>query len=127
VSCKIVEADLGASDCDSSEARVDVDGALANSVRKHLQLTNTCENVDTDCQLFHLCEIEQLEAGTAEQDSCLTQDNPIGDGWCYVDPAQGVGDEGVVEGCPSTMKRKIRFAGAAAPKKGTVTFLACRE
>jgi hypothetical protein len=123
--CTIVEADPRTTSCNLAEARSGVNDAIASVVYERLRRTNGCQDVDGDCRDFNLCEIGPLEPGTADHQSCLTSDNPTGNGWCYVDPEQGLGDESQVARCPATEKRRIRFAGAAMPKKGALTFFAC--
>jgi hypothetical protein len=121
-------------DC-SGQARGPIAEAVDSVVRQQLEATFQCDDA-ADCAAFQLCEIEQL---TADRDpggyeTCLKSDVATGDGWCYVDPAKGLpadnadgsndGDR-LVEKCPSTAKRKLRFVGFGTPKSGTVTFVAC--
>jgi hypothetical protein len=124
--CLIVEADpKGGMTCDPGKARGDVQGEIADKVYERLQRTNNCTDVNGDCRQFHLCEISPIAPNSGDYQSCLDSDNPSGDGWCYIDPAQGLGSDDQVAKCPETEKRKIRFAGYGAPGKGTVTFFAC--
>jgi hypothetical protein len=123
--CIIVEADPNEAACDSAHVRGQVDAAIAKKLRERLQQANMCQDADGDCLRFQLCEIAALTPGTADYQSCLESDNPSGDGWCYIDPDQGLGTRAQVERCPEHAQRKVRFAGRGSPRRGTATFLAC--
>jgi hypothetical protein len=124
-SCLIVEADEKGTGCDPEQARSEVSPEMASNVRQRLLNTHLCSDLKQDCLDYQLCAIEPLAPGTAEHQSCLSGGASSGDGWCYIAPEQGLGDVSQVEKCPETKKRKIRFAGASNPKKGSVTFFAC--
>jgi hypothetical protein len=124
-SCVIVEADPAGHGCDPDAARSEVTPQVAKHVRERMQRTHRCTDVDGDCLDYQLCGIEPLAPGTPDYQSCLSSETPSGNGWCYVAPDQGLGDASQVERCPPTEKRKIRFAGKANPRKGSVTFFAC--
>jgi hypothetical protein len=127
--CVIVEAkrlSAGESaDC-SGQARGQLAEAITPVVLTQLEDTGQCDGPQ-DCAGFQLCEIQQLTEDVDPQgyDSCLNSDVASGNGWCYVDPAKGIGSESLVEKCPVTAKRKLRFIGTGTPDPGTVTFVAC--
>jgi hypothetical protein len=123
VACRIIEADPGATSCRAAQGRLDVDAALVGPVRNHLDQSALCEGAG--CESFQLCELEPFAAGSAELDACLETEQPVGNGWCYIDPAQGLGSMTLVERCPAAQRRRIRFAGSAAPNSGAVTLLLC--
>lgn len=100
------------------------------------------QNPDQDYNCF--CEITQLtnekEVATqldceknfdqAGYDLCACQytppDQPLNvDGWCYVDAQAKIGDPEIVDKCPDTERRIIRFAGAGAAKAGATLFITC--
>jgi hypothetical protein len=126
-SCIIVEAedDARQTSCEASRAREDVPPEIAKEIRNRLLAKKLCTELDGDCLDYHLCGIEPLAPGSAEYESCLSEETPSGNGWCYVDPENGLGEANLVETCAPTERRKVRFAGASTPKKGTVTFFAC--
>jgi hypothetical protein len=125
VSCLIVEADPdGDGTCDTSRARDLVSESVASEVRSRLKNSHTCTTPE-ECNGFTLCHITPLEPNSPEYSECLATESPRGDGWCYIDPEQGLGDVSQVEKCDETKQRKIRFAGAGKPNKGTITFFAC--
>ncbi len=106
--------------CDST-ARKPVEPEVADMVRVQLEKTFQCgEAAGIDCDQFQVCEITQLSS-----DSCLNDELPRGDGWCYVDPAKGLGSPRLVEKCPATARRDLRFIGQGAPRNGTLTVVAC--
>jgi hypothetical protein len=80
-----------------------------------------------------LCEIVQLKGNDlAACQSQLSLPGTVGDGWCYVDPAQQGGDVTgpcqVVSSCPDNDKRIIRFAlDSSQPRAGATAFITCQE
>lgn len=124
-SCSIVEASPGGPRCAESDARSDAEPAVAGQVRRRLEQQALCADASGDCLDFQLCEIAALTPGSADYESCLESDTPTGDGWCYIDPAEGLGSAEQVASCPEGQERRIRFVGSAAPHPGTVTFFAC--
>src|SRR5262249_47987715 len=56
------------------------------------------------------CEVKQLTGD--EGRSCRDDANPTGDGWCYIDPARGLGAAGLVQMCAPDAQRRVRFVGA---------------
>jgi hypothetical protein len=75
-----------------------------------------------------LCEIKQL-SGVA-LGACKASLNPptnLGDGWCYVDPAQDSGAScDVVHACPMENKRQIQFINTnSEPRPDATAFLRC--
>lgn len=129
VACKIVEARVKTADdpggCNSSTRR-DVPEAVQDSVRRKLLTSKQCAD-EASCQQLELCEIEQLLPATqpGELQSCLNDEVPEGDGWCYIDPAIGQGNHELVEKCPGESQRKVRFVGDGSPRPDTVTVFAC--
>lgn len=129
VACKIVEARVKTTDdpggCNSSK-RKDVSAAVQDSVRRKLVTSKQCAD-EASCEQLELCEIEQLSPMTqaAELQSCLNDEVPEGDGWCYIDPAIGQGNHELVEKCPQESQRKVRFVGDGTPRPDTVTVFAC--
>jgi hypothetical protein len=82
-----------------------------------------------------LCEIQQSKG--ADLTACETQagaptdaNGQLVNGWCYVDPsiapasARAV-QQALVQGCPSTEQRQIRFVGAGQSAAGAITFITC--
>jgi hypothetical protein len=126
--CIIVEATPKAGeahDC-SDQARGPVVQEVQAVVRQQLEDTFQCDS-PAECATFQLCEITQLTRSVDEAgyESCLNSEISAGNGWCYVDPAKGLGSQELVSKCPSTAQRKLRFIGAGTPEGGTVTFVAC--
>ncbi|MEZ4306449.1 MAG: hypothetical protein R3F14_00150 [Polyangiaceae bacterium] len=100
------------------------------------------QNAEQDYNCF--CEITQLENADTNVtqtecknsfdqpgfDLCACQYTPEGqiinaDGWCYVDETSGIGNPDIVENCPATERRIIRFAGAGEPAPGATLFITC--
>jgi hypothetical protein len=126
VRCKIVEADPTAAPGAVCEGvRHEAEAGVQAEVQKRLRGTGLCSDALGNCDDFKLCEITPLSPGTPEYQSCLAAEEPLGDGWCYVDPAQGLGDKQQVEQCAASAQQKIRFAGQGKPRNGTTAFFAC--
>jgi hypothetical protein len=76
-----------------------------------------------------VCQIAQLDG--ADLASC--QNDAViaaaANGWCYVDPAQAVGDASgpcaMVGSCAEGERRLIRFSATARPRPGATAFLNC--
>ena len=129
VACKAVEATPGtgnACSCDTAKGRSPIDAAaVRQSVRTELQNELLCGgNTGIDCNSYCLCEINQLKG--AELTSCQAG-NEASDvyGYCYVDEDQHIGDPALVEKCPDTQKRLLRFAGEGVPAAGSTLVMAC--
>jgi hypothetical protein len=80
------------------------------------------------------CEIEQVKG--ADKQACQNNPSPAptnpetGDpvsGWCYVDAmtVPPTGNEAIVENCPATERRLVRFVGDAGEKPGSTLFITC--
>jgi hypothetical protein len=49
-------------------------------------------------------------------------------GFCYIDPAQGIGSKSLVASCPANQQRKLRIVGDGADRRAPApgwTFIAC--
>lgn len=133
VPCTIVEAAppavAGADTvCENLGARSSIDDAVREAVIGSLESSGQCGTANNPCEAYRMCEIQQLLASedTSGLDSCLNNpDTSSGNGWCYIDPAKGVGSDALVDKCPATERRKLRFVGDGTPANSTVTFVAC--
>ena len=75
-----------------------------------------------------VCEITQL--GGEARTACASEVDTSkidGDGWCYVDPAQELGNPEIVEKCPATERRLIRFVNEGNAQKDALVFITCQE
>jgi len=131
VPCAVVEAmpkrDAACS-CDTSHGRLPLgasDDKLAPAVAEELRSEGRCDGATgTACNSYCLCKVEPL-AG-AELDACQagTEDSATY-GYCYIDPAQGIGNKALIADCPATTQRSLRFVGDGLPANGSITFMAC--
>ncbi len=129
--CSIVEAlKEGSPSCNNCAAsgREEVDDVLAEPVRRELAKAMVCDVLDRPaCSSMCLCKIGQstgtdLKACQNEGEAVL---NGLKPGYCYVDPAKGIGSPDLVATCPPTEKRLLRFAGKSVPAPNSYTFIAC--
>jgi hypothetical protein len=131
VPCAVVEAipsRASTCSCDSTKGRSALgadDGKLASAVEDQLWSTGQCGGASgIACNDYCLCKVEPL-AGS-ELGACQNGTETAADyGYCYVDPAQGIGDPALVADCPATTRRSLRFVGDGLPANGSVTFMAC--
>ena len=151
VPCAVVEAtfspDGACAPCASSRGRDELVGdktALVSPVRTQLQRTGNCGGkTGKPCQDFCLCEIlpaggqitDQTTGGVEITDQAALntcQTNPLTStfvGYCYVDeaqqiPADAAARQAILEKCPATQKRILRFSDGT-PAKGSIAFIAC--
>jgi hypothetical protein len=99
-------------------------------------------NPDAEYNCF--CEITQLTNATpvANQTECQQNYNTAGydlcacqytpedqainvSGWCYVDAQAKIGDPTIVDKCPDTERRLIRFVGDGEANAGATLFITC--
>jgi hypothetical protein len=129
VACKAVEAtpSLGnACTCDTAKGRSPIDSAtVRQSVRTELETSALCGgDTHVDCNSYCLCEINQLKGGELSACQAGTEASNVY-GYCYVDEDQHIGDPALVEQCPDTQKRLLRFAGDGVPAPGSTLVMAC--
>jgi hypothetical protein len=100
-----------------------VRGQLASS------RVNPCGANDPSCANACLCEVLQVQQVASNPptalDVCQNSETASGvEGWCYVDADQNLGNEALVENCPATQRRLLRFVGRGL-EPNTTTFVAC--
>ncbi|MEZ4315469.1 MAG: hypothetical protein R3F14_46215 [Polyangiaceae bacterium] len=130
VPCAVLEArhtDADGGCCDADKARLD-------PREEHAGLIDVLRDdpLVTERGLDCFCEIPQLEG--AELSACQTDtaESPLSggepvNGYCYVDAMSTppVGDPAIVDQCPATERRLLRFVGEGQPNPGSVVFLTC--
>lgn len=130
VSCLVLEARSvpeGRCACADQPARRDVSERHRAAARVVLE-DELAKRSGWNC----VCEVEQV-LDPVELSACqdtpppgpvVTEDGAV-DGWCYVDPGLGVGNEELVARCPQPERRLIRFVGAAQVQEGATQFITC--
>ena len=131
--CVIVEASLpadGECNCTSERVRAVLSDGLQEVVRGHMLEADYCQS-EADCAKYCLCEVPTARSadGADAQDDCRNNAVTVPEtkGWCYVDPAQDLGNPELVANCPDTGRRRLRFVGGSDVEPGPVTFLVCGE
>jgi hypothetical protein len=134
VACNLVETSPqpeGACNCDPAFGRRAPDAVLDSVVRGQLatERAEPCGNDDPTCAGACLCEVLQVQQVTSNPpnalDVCRDDEDAAGvEGWCYVDADQGLGNPALVENCPATQRRLLRFVGRGLEPNST-TFVAC--
>ena len=126
IACKVVEVTRTPAVCDPTEGRAEVGERVGDGVRQEMAADGLCGGATgVACDEYSLCEIVQLEGEL--QDACLHElDYADGlPGFCYIDAAQGIGNESLLVGCPETQPRKLRFVGDNTPRAGALSYLVC--
>jgi hypothetical protein len=136
VACNLVETiprpEAGtACTCDPTIARQVPDPVLDSVVRSQLAADRAkpCGDADPNCVGACLCEVLQVQQVTTNPDNALTVCQNLEtasgvEGWCYIDSDQNIGNDALVENCPATQKRLLRFVGRGLTPN-TTTLVAC--
>jgi hypothetical protein len=129
VSCLILEASNSAAcDC-SSNGREPIDPS--HPAVKAAKEDPLAEQAKWNC----FCQISQtvgedLEAcQTVLTEPVVNKSGKAVHGWCYIDATTmpPTGDPEIVENCPATERRLIRFVGDAQPRPSATLFIACAD
>lgn len=124
--CVVVEAQLGGT-CDCSlPGRTPARPEVMRTIRRDMAEDSACDTPGgPPCSSICGCELQEAEG--AALDACRTQRDPASQapGYCYIDPAAGIGDPALVRDCPDTKKRILRFVGPDTPATGTFAYMAC--
>ncbi len=126
VPCSVVEASNEPLDCEATPGREVATEKVASAVMQLLRDWGYCGGSGIDCDAFNLCEIRQLTGDG--QTECQNSEVATEPGYCYVDPDNGAGNPVLVEDCPPTERRLLRFVGTGefpTPANNSLTFLAC--
>jgi hypothetical protein len=109
----------------------EIPDATRDAVLTQLESSGACSTRpgpnDLSCDAFCLCRIAQTLEPEAKR-AC--ENDPVEvlasdvSGYCYIDPARGVGNEALVKECPETQRRMLRFVGSVPAPKSSV-FMAC--
>jgi hypothetical protein len=124
--CMVVEARIdGQCDC-SQPGRKPASADVLSSVRGKLKGSYCDLAGASSCSSVCACQLAEASAGAAMTACRSTTDpNLQAPAYCYVEPAAGLGDPKLVEGCPSSKQRLLRFVGPETPSPGSIAFMAC--
>ncbi|HWA74137.1 MAG TPA: hypothetical protein VG937_17460 [Polyangiaceae bacterium] len=124
-SCVVLEAQLGGTcDCNGGGRSVP-DADSLNAVRSDLRGT-LCDMPNT-VACSDVCACQLTETAGPALDTCRSNTDPNAQspGYCYIDPDKGLGDPGLVRGCPANKRRMLRFVGENTPRSGSLAYMAC--
>jgi hypothetical protein len=135
VACTLVETRPATAtcECDAARARRAPSAAIRERVLGELRRDpdQLCGGADPTGASACLCEVLQVhqvpgqDAGSLQR--CQNDPSAAGmEGWCYVADTeeQSVGAAALVERCPATERRALRFVGAGLADN-SVTFISC--
>jgi hypothetical protein len=121
LSCRVIELGQGVCDCGLAGRR-DLPASTQAAVAE--ELGALCQERGVNCDDYCACEITPLEG--AELTGCQTELSPAaGDGWCYIDPGQGVGSADLVDHCSDASAHVVRIVGAPTQASATELRLLC--
>jgi hypothetical protein len=128
VTCQVVEVkrEAASGGCDAAQGRhaLESNSLLHDAIVARLTLDGSCgPRVGVDCDSILTCEIAQHEG--SELDACLANEATQSPGFCYVDPALGIGDVSIAARCPVGRERVVHFTGLDTPASGAVLYLVC--
>jgi hypothetical protein len=119
--CVIAEAMAAPCDCDPNLGRVPAPSGVDLAVRNNVSASG---GGSVECADLCVCEVLQFEG--AELEACQTDpDASLPGGFCYIDPAAGVGSAELVADCPAGYARRLRYGGGTPPGAGGQWFAAC--
>jgi hypothetical protein len=107
--CRVFEALLTSNEGCEGPGRTVVSAQEEGLVREQMAAGKYC----TACEEVPVCELAQL-VDTTDPDvaaSCLNEEDATGDGWCYIAPSQGMGDDALVSNCPDAYPQRLRGVG----------------
>jgi hypothetical protein len=137
VACTLVETRPATPDCacDLARARRAPNDGIRSRVLAQLRSDpdGLCGSADPECRSACLCEVLQVQQVPGQDASSLgrCQDEPSTqsgiEGWCYVADTddQSLGAPALVERCPATARRALRFVGQGLAQN-SVTFISCQ-
>lgn len=126
VPCEVVEVFSREVSSSCGEGRREPSALIQDAVLSELESSDYCSGAECDDLVY--CAIDQIVSG-AEREACLT--GPLGSeadqapGYCYVDPAQGLGSEQLVAACRASERQLLRFVGKDTPTPGSTVVVAC--
>ncbi len=114
VDCVMIVAESAgtpACNCDGL-GRAPASALQAQRAREIMSASGMCPS--TCCDEICFCEYVQLSGellAACQSRPNQAEYNPLSAplGWCYVEPALGLGDDETVDTCPPTQKRNIRY------------------
>jgi hypothetical protein len=103
---------LDGSDCDEPGYEL-ADDVERDEAFEWLRAEGICDGGGTPCAELLLCKA--LEATGADEDACLNdvEGRAGATGWCYLSPAQGLGNVEILADCSATYDSALRFMGAS--------------
>jgi hypothetical protein len=111
VPCHVIEATVGSCDCSAAIGREAADASLAEAVRRELRGNGRCDS-PSGPPCAEVCIREIVQLGGEALATCQSDAGAAGPpGFCYVDPAAGLGDPTIVAECPPASRRKLRVLG----------------
>jgi hypothetical protein len=116
---------LGQGNCDCVGRGLEpIDPGASASVEQMLDFACRFERAG-DCDTVCACQLPQFSGARLQE--CQTSAIAGGDGWCSVDPAQGVGSPEFVSDCRTGQPRTLRLLGRLEPLEDAQLYLTCPE
>lgn len=111
--------------CHARSGRPGLSAARSSVILHAVQNAGLCETVECTTSSYCICEVPRAGGGSME--ACLNTTDPVpegNNGWCYLRPASGLGNEEVISSCSGEESQAIRAVGTAIPADDETVFLA---
>lgn len=126
VACKAFEFVAGGDCSCAAEGRSEVPSGVRANLQVWLRNQGVCGGAALSCDDLCACELAQ-HAG-AELTACQNDGGVLESaGFCYVDPAAGVGDPVLTAACSAGQGGRFRFTGADTPARGADVVWTCLD
>lgn len=124
LTCVVWEVDL-AGDCDCDlPGRAPVPAETARIIIDKLSDEISCGEEEA-CADVCACALEEATGDRLELCRNERDATELAPGYCYIDPARGIGSPDLIKGCPANEQRLLRIVGTNTPRRGTLTAIAC--
>jgi hypothetical protein len=131
VPCLIIEARKTDGKCNcKSTARADVAPEHQPAVQAaQSDPIASASGWDCFCEITQTSSTAQTACQNDENDPPVLKNGQEVDGWCYVDATTTppTGNVKIVDKCPATEKRIVRFVGKGAAQPGATLFITCSQ
>jgi hypothetical protein len=123
VDCSVYEA-RAAGGCDCAQnGRAEPPAGASQIVSTYLTSVGLCSN-GRNCDDLCVCELSQLSGDDLA--SCQAGNDPGQSyGFCYIDPAAGLGTDAAVAECERSERRRVHFVGDGVPAKDAFAIISC--
>ncbi len=128
LSCNVIEAKppQSPSGCSCNGPRTEPSSITRRGIEDELTRAGQCDgDTGISCSDYCICELSQFAGGDLEICQNSATDSGDLEGYCYIDPENGVGNPDLVAACPPTQRRLLRFMGPDFPSPNASVYVSC--